>query len=114
MPIVCEKIHKRPDARVGEMGKAALSARRRRVSYPKADEDALSQGLAMIVVPTLLGLLGAWVDSEAGTAPVFLIAFALFGLAGAFTSAYYRYEDRIRRHEAGKPWNRGVDGGKTT
>jgi len=87
-----------------------VSARRRRVSYPTAENDALSKGLAMVTVPALLGLLGAWLDSKAGTAPVFLIVFALFGLAGAFVSAYYRYQDRIRRHEAGKPWNRSPIG----
>jgi F0F1-type ATP synthase assembly protein I len=100
------------------MGKRPVSARRRRVSYPTAENDALSQGLAMVAVPALLGLLGAWLDSKAGTGPILLIGFALFGLAGAFVSAYYRYEDRIRRHEAGKPWNRAdggaVDLGETT
>ncbi len=62
----------------------------------------------MVAVPALLGLLGSWLDSLAGTGPWLLIGFALFGVAGAFISAYYRYEERIRRQEAGKPWNRKV------
>jgi hypothetical protein len=66
----------------------------------------LSHGLAMIGLPVLLGFLGSLLDARLGTRPVFLIALAAFGVAGSFASAFYRYEARVARQEAGKPWTR--------
>ena len=80
--------------------------RERLRKIPPPSGDALSHGLAMVSVPTVLGLLGAWIDSLVGTGPVLLLAFAAFGVAGAFASAYYRYEQKIARQEVGKPWTR--------
>jgi F0F1-type ATP synthase assembly protein I len=80
--------------------------RERLRKIPPPSGDALSHGLAMVVAPTVLGLLGAWFDSLAGTSPLFLIALAAFGVAGSFASAFYRYEQKISRHDAGKPWTR--------
>jgi hypothetical protein len=37
---------------------------------------------------------------------VLLLAFAAFGVAGSFASAFYRYDRKIKTHEAGKPWTR--------
>ena len=73
---------------------------------PSADDDALSRGLAMVAVPLLFGLAGAWIDGRLGTGPIFLLALAGFGLACSFTSAWYRYERKIAEHDAGKPWAR--------
>jgi len=37
---------------------------------------------------------------------VLLLAFALFGLACSFASAYYRYSQRMAAQQEGKPWAR--------
>ena len=73
---------------------------------PSQDDDALSHGMALVAVPIVFGLLGAWIDSRLDTSPLFLLLFAGFGFACSFASAYYRYEAKIARHEAGKPWTR--------
>jgi F0F1-type ATP synthase assembly protein I len=68
--------------------------------------DGLTQALSLVVGPVLFGLLGAFVDSKAGTGPLFLLAFALFGVLGACLTAYYEYKGRMARHDEGKPWTR--------
>lgn len=73
---------------------------------PGADEDAFSYAAAMVVLPVLLGLVGAWVDGLIGTRPIMIFVFATFGVVSAFVSAYYRYEARIAAHDANKPWSR--------
>jgi F0F1-type ATP synthase assembly protein I len=84
----------------------SAKSRRRVTLNPEPSNDALSHGLAMVAVPVVFGLLGSLLDGRIGTAPVFLLVFAAFGVAGAFASAFYRYEARINRQEAGKPWTR--------
>jgi positive regulator of sigma E activity len=71
--------------------------------------------MAMVAVPLVLGLAGAWIDSRLGTSPIFVIALAAFGIACSFASAYYRYERRVADHDAGKPWARSAssDGAPT-
>jgi positive regulator of sigma E activity len=59
--------------------------------------------MAMVAVPLVFGLAGAWIDSRLGTSPIFVIALAAFGVACSFASAYYRYERRVADHDAGKP-----------
>lgn len=83
----------------------------RRISAPPASGDALSHGLAMIVAPVSFGALGWWIDTRLGTSPILLLALAAFGVAASFASAYYRYEQRIARHEDGKPWTRRFQAG---
>ena len=85
-----------------------MSARHRQrpMFVPPPEGDALSHGLAMVAVPTVFGLIGAFVDSRVGTGPVLLLAFALFGLACSFASAYYRYSQRMAAQQEGKPWAR--------
>jgi len=79
---------------------------KRAISAPPASGDALSHGLAMIVAPVSFGFLGWWIDGLLGTGPGLLLGLAAFGVAASFASAYYRYEQRIARHEDGKPWTR--------
>jgi F0F1-type ATP synthase assembly protein I len=67
--------------------------------------------MALVAFPAFLGGIGALFDSLAGTGPVLLIAFAAGGVVAAFASAWYRYERKIARHEAGKPWTRRAGGG---
>jgi len=81
-------------------------ARRLRSNIPTASNDAFSYAVAMVLVPVLLGLLGAWIDSRLGTSPLCLLLFGAFGVACTFASAYYRYESKIARQDEGKPWNR--------
>jgi hypothetical protein len=73
---------------------------------PPPSGDALSHGLAMITAPVVFGLLGAFLDRRVDTAPIFLLLFAVFGVAASFASAYYRYEARVAHDETGKPWTR--------
>ena len=79
---------------------------RRLQAIPSASNDAFSYAVAMVLVPVLLGLLGAWIDGRAGTRPLFLLLLGAFGAACSFASAYVRYEHRIARHDEGKPWAR--------
>lgn len=66
----------------------------------------MSQSLELVVGPLLLALLGVWIDSLAGTAPVFAISLLVFGAIGATISAYFRYQARAQAHDEGKPWAR--------
>ena len=68
--------------------------------------DGLTQALTLVVGPVLFGLLGAFIDSQLGTAPLFLLVLGLFGVLAACVTAYYEYKDRIARHDEGKPWAR--------
>jgi hypothetical protein len=80
--------------------------RKRLQKVPPPHGDALSHGMAMVAAPVTFGLLGAVVDSQAGTGPVLLILVAFLGVAASFASAFYRYDSRIARHNEGKPWTR--------
>jgi positive regulator of sigma E activity len=76
------------------------------MSVPTYENDALAHAMALVAVPLLLGLLGAWLDGLAGTRPVLLLALGAFGVACSFASAFYRYEAKIARNDEGKPWTR--------
>lgn len=73
---------------------------------PGSNDDAFSHAVAMVIEVVLFGLVGAWLDSRAGTRPVFLLALGTLGVLGAFASAFYRYERRMADHDSGKPWTR--------
>jgi F0F1-type ATP synthase assembly protein I len=62
--------------------------------------------MSLVAVPVVFGVVGWLLDSAVGTGPIFLFLFAAFGCACSFAGAYYRYETKIARHEAGKPWTR--------
>ena len=68
--------------------------------------DALTQALTLVVGPVLFGFVGWLVDRWLGTSPVFMLAFGLFGLAGAVITSYFEFAERMRRHDEGKPWTR--------
>jgi F0F1-type ATP synthase assembly protein I len=68
--------------------------------------DGLTQALTLVVGPVLFGLLGAFLDSKLGTAPLFLLVFGLFGVLAASVTAFYEYRGRMERHDEGKPWTR--------
>lgn len=68
--------------------------------------DGLTQALTLVVGPVLFGLFGAFLDSEFGTAPLFLLVFGLFGVLAAAVTAFYEYRGRMELHDEGKPWAR--------
>jgi hypothetical protein len=83
-----------------------LNARHRRAVYQPGQDDAISDALALVLTPFLMGLVGLWLDSMFGTRPILIVALAAFGVVASFTSAYYRYHARIAAHDQDKPWNR--------
>ncbi len=95
----------RPSGR--RKGTLAVSARKR-LPAAGSNNDAFSHAVSMVAVPVLLGVLGAWIDARGHTRPLFLILLGALGVVGSFVSAYYRYEERMARHDAGKPWTRRI------
>jgi F0F1-type ATP synthase assembly protein I len=69
-----------------------------RASSGYVPADPFSQAAAMVAVPFLFGLLGAFLDSVIGTRPVLLVTLALLGAVCAFISAYYHYGARVQSH----------------
>jgi positive regulator of sigma E activity len=88
------------------VGSQVSDRRERRLAVPSSQNDALSHALAMVVAPLCMGLFGAWLDNLLGTGWILAALFTTMGVIGAFVSAYYRYEDQIAQHDAGKPWTR--------
>jgi F0F1-type ATP synthase assembly protein I len=61
-----------------------------------------SGSFELVLGPLLLGLFGLWIDHLAGTRPLFVILFAVLGLAGAVAKTYYGYRyamDAARRRD---------------
>ena len=83
-----------------------MTDRARRLAMPTNQNDPLAHAAAMVLVPLLLGLFGAWLDRQFGTGWVFTAVLATLGVIGAFASAYYRYEARVAEQDEGKPWTR--------
>ena len=50
-----------------------------------------SGGFDLVLAPVLIALLGLWIDSAAGTRPVFMLAFLAFGTVGVL-KVYYDYQ----------------------
>lgn len=51
-----------------------------------------SGGFDLVLAPVIIALLGLWIDSAAGTRPVFMLAFLAFGTVGAVLKVYYDYQ----------------------
>ena len=51
-----------------------------------------SGGFDLVLAPVLIALLGLWIDSAAGTRPIFMLAFLAFGTVGAVLKVYYDYQ----------------------
>ena len=85
-----------------QLEKAANSVR----SSAKVRDDGLSQAFEFAAGPVVMGLIGWLIDNAAGTGPLFLIVFAVFGVIGSFVSFYYRYQAQTARLDEGKPWTR--------
>jgi F0F1-type ATP synthase assembly protein I len=85
-----------------QLDKAARSVR----SSAKVRDDALSQAFEFAAGPVVMGLIGWLIDLAVGTAPWFLVIFAVFGVVGSFVAFYYRYQAQSARLDEGKPWTR--------
>ena len=72
----------------------------------KVRDDGLSQAFEFAAGPVVMGAIGWLIDLAAGTGPLFLIVFAVFGVIGSFVSFYYRYQAQTARLDEGKPWTR--------
>lgn len=84
-----------------ERAKAKALASRARVNN---ESDALSQALTFATGPIIFGLIGRWVDSAAGTGPLFLLVGIALGVVGGSATLYYRYQARMAELDANKPW----------
>lgn len=51
-----------------------------------------SGGFDLVLAPVIIALLGLWIDSRAGTRPIFMLAFLAFGTVGAVLKVYYDYQ----------------------
>lgn len=60
----------------------------------------MSRGLELALVPVMFGALGLLVDSWLDTRPLFVIAFAVFGVVGVFVKMWIGYDAEMRRQEA--------------
>ena len=80
------------------MHRAAKSAR--------VSDDGFSQAFEFAAGPVIFGLIGWLIDRAAGTAPLFLVIFAVFGLVGTCAAFIIRYQAETARQEEGKPWTR--------
>lgn len=80
--------------------------RDRRARAQGSAGDGFTQAVEFASGPVLLGLLGWFLDSRLGTAPLFLVGLACFGVVGAFVTFYFRYQAISAREDEGKPWTR--------
>ena len=51
-----------------------------------------SGGFDLVLAPVIIALLGLWIDSAAGTRPIFMLAFLAFGTVGGVLKVYYDYQ----------------------
>ena len=49
-------------------------------------------GFDLVLSPVLISLLGLWIDSMAGTRPVFMLVFLAFGITGAVLKVYFDFK----------------------
>ncbi|MGZ4678400.1 MAG: AtpZ/AtpI family protein [Acidimicrobiia bacterium] len=75
-------------------------------SAARVRDDGLSQAVEFAAGPVVMGAIGWLIDSAVGTAPVFLIAMACFGVVASFVAFFYRYQAQTARLDEGKPWTR--------
>lgn len=68
--------------------------------------DGLSLSIELVVVPTLFGLLGWWLDGVFGIRPVLFVILLVGGVVGAVARVYFAYAISMTVQEKGKPWTR--------
>lgn len=78
----------------------------RAATNARVSDDGFSQAFEFAAGPVIFGLIGWLIDRAAGTAPLFLVIFAVFGLVGTAAAFIVRYQAQTAREEEGKPWTR--------
>lgn len=68
--------------------------------------DAMSRSFELAITPLLFGGLGWLLDRVFGTAPMFTIALAVFGVVGSVLKLWIGYDREMKRHEDEGIWNR--------
>ncbi|HCB34115.1 MAG TPA: hypothetical protein DEP66_04195 [Acidimicrobiaceae bacterium] len=75
-----------------------------------AADDGLVVGIEMVATPLIVAAVGFGVDTWIGTRPLFTALGGGLAFAAKIVSAWYRYVDRMRRHEADIAADRTADG----
>ena len=78
----------------------------RAATNARVSDDGFSQAFEFAAGPILFGLIGWLIDNAAGTGPLFLVIFAVFGMLATCASFFYRYQAETARQDEGKPWTR--------
>lgn len=68
--------------------------------------DALQRSFEFVVTPTLMGLIGYFLDGRLGITPALTIALSLFTLGWMITKLWRGYESDMQAEEAAHPWAR--------
>lgn len=58
----------------------------------------------LALAPVLMALFGLWIDSMAGTRPLFTVVLALVGVFGSFAKLYYSYRHQMAELDAKAVW----------
>jgi F0F1-type ATP synthase assembly protein I len=66
--------------------------------------DGFTLAFEFVLAPAILAVLGLLLDRALGTVAVFAVSFAVLGLVGVVTKAYYTYSEQMRQQEEGRPW----------
>lgn len=69
-------------------------------------DSGVAQGVDLAATFAIFVFLGMFLDSQFGTAPWISVGMAAFAGVGTMTTAFYRYETRMRSLSEGKPWTR--------
>jgi F0F1-type ATP synthase assembly protein I len=101
-------------AHTGAAGDVGASGERKQVgerwaerrSLNNAFGEALAYAFEFAVTPVLFAGLGWLIDQWLGTAPVFTVVLAGFGFVGVCVRTAYRYMEKVKLDEEGKPWTR--------
>jgi F0F1-type ATP synthase assembly protein I len=83
----------------------AVDLRDRQATY-NGFGSALSLAVEFVATPLLFGFLGFFIDSRAGTQPLFTVVLSAFAVVGLAVRTYFTYRDAMAREEEGKPWTR--------
>lgn len=86
-----------------------MDTRSRKRLVSRGYGDGLGQAIELIAAPVILALFGAFLDSRFQTAPLCFLILLVFGAAGSFAAAYYRYRDRSAALDKDKPWTRRAE-----
>ena len=68
--------------------------------------DALAYAFEFAATPLLFAGLGWLLDRWLGTAPILAVVLGGFGFVGVCLRTGYRYVEKVKREEEGKPWTR--------